>query len=362
MLNSNRLTAAWHLAKETLSNYLLQTWDWIQLEVTSHCNAACSYCPHTVYRDNWSEQHFPLDLFRTLLPALARARLLYLQGWGEPLCHPSFDEMVSLAKRAGCRVGTSTNGMLLKESEIDSLLRLGIDFLTFSLAGTGKRNDLIRSGTNIESVLNSIRLVRSKQAELGNQNLKIHIAYMLLRSELDHLNDLAGLLQRVPVDQVVLSTLDFVPDSNFNQEVILPSDLAEFTRIRNHLDKVKRTVQQAGVNFHYYLGLKSIRRLTCTENIHRSAFIGADGSLSPCVFANLPVRDVSHIVAGNSRSYRRWTFGNVGLESLDTIWRKPDYISFRRSSGEDCPPELCAGCPKLHLTLDGDTRRGASIR
>jgi MoaA/NifB/PqqE/SkfB family radical SAM enzyme len=361
MRNSKRLAAAWHLAKETLSSYFLQTWDWIQLEVTSHCAAACGYCPHTVYRNNWSEQHFPLDLFRRLLPALARARLLYLQGWGEPLCHPSFDEMVSLAKSAGCRVGTSTNGMLLKESTIDSLLRTGIDFLTFSLAATGKRNDLIRTGTDIESVLNSIRLVRSKQAELGNQTLKIHIAYMLLRSELGHLNDLAALLLRVPVDQVVLSTLDFVPDSDFNQEVILPSDLAEFTQIRNRLDKVKRTAQQAGVNFHYYLGLKSIRVPTCTENIHRSAFIGVDGSLSPCVFANLPVRDVSHIVAGSSRRYRRRIFGNVGLESLDTIWRKPDYVSFRRSSGKDCPPELCAGCPKLHLTLDGDTGRGVSI-
>jgi hypothetical protein len=80
MPDLNRLAAAWRLARETVSSYFLPTWDWIQLEVTSHCNAACSYCPHTVYRDNWSRQHFPLDLFERLLPVLSRARLLYLQG------------------------------------------------------------------------------------------------------------------------------------------------------------------------------------------------------------------------------------------------------------------------------------------
>jgi MoaA/NifB/PqqE/SkfB family radical SAM enzyme len=246
--------------------------------------------------------------------------------------------------------------MLVEESRVELLLRSGIDLLTFSLAGTGKRNDLIRSGTNIESVLDSIRLVRNKQAELGIQNLNIHLAYMLLRSQLDRIKDLAGLLQTVPVDQVVISTLDFVPDPKFSQEVIMPCDLAEFTRIRNHLDKVRAAAQQIGVELHYYLGLKSKQRPTCTENIHRSVFIGVDGSLSPCVLANLPVRNVRYIVSGNSHKYRRWTFGNVALESLDTLWRKPEYTSFRRSFGKDRPPEPCAGCPKLHLTLNGDTR------
>ena len=87
--------------------------DWIQVEVTSYCNAACVYCPHTVYQGHWASRHLPLTTFAKLLPALARARLVYLQGWGEPLLHPDFFNMVALAKQAGCRVGTTTNGMLL---------------------------------------------------------------------------------------------------------------------------------------------------------------------------------------------------------------------------------------------------------
>jgi len=352
MLNPEKLKAVWRLARNCFRKDPETNWDWIQLEVTSDCPAACIYCPHTIYRNQWSQRHFPLDLFRRLLPTLARARLLYLQGWGEPLCHPSFIEMVALAKNAGCRVGTSTNGMLLKESTVESLLTSGIDLLTFSLAGTGRRNDLIRRGTDIESVLDAIRQVRNRQAELGIQNLQIHIAYMLLRSELDQLNHLPDLLDAAPVDQVVVSTLDFLPDPGFSREALFCKDFAEFTVFRNHLDEIRASVLRKGIDFHYYLGLKTLRRLRCTENIGRSLFVGVDGNVSPCVFTNLPLRDHSCI-----QGYQPKKFGNVNLEELDTIWEQPEYRSFRSNH----PPEACAGCSKLHLILDGDVEKGEFI-
>ena len=57
---------------------MLETWlgrifapslDWIQAEVTSACNAACTYCPRTVYRDAWLDRDLPLETFERLLSA-----------------------------------------------------------------------------------------------------------------------------------------------------------------------------------------------------------------------------------------------------------------------------------------------------
>ena len=40
--------------------------DWIQVEVTTHCNGSCVYCPHTIMSNHWSSKHMPLELFSEL--------------------------------------------------------------------------------------------------------------------------------------------------------------------------------------------------------------------------------------------------------------------------------------------------------
>jgi hypothetical protein len=64
-----------------LTNLFTPRFDWIQVEVTTHCQASCTYCPHTVYREHWAGRHLALATFRRLLPVLKRARLVHLQGW-----------------------------------------------------------------------------------------------------------------------------------------------------------------------------------------------------------------------------------------------------------------------------------------
>jgi hypothetical protein len=41
--------------------------DWIQVEISSYCNANCIYCPHFAYRINWQNRHLPIDAFRNLI-------------------------------------------------------------------------------------------------------------------------------------------------------------------------------------------------------------------------------------------------------------------------------------------------------
>ena len=52
--------------------------DWIQVEVSSFCNAECIYCPHTEYRNNWQNRLFPIELYKRLIPAFAKTKLVYL--------------------------------------------------------------------------------------------------------------------------------------------------------------------------------------------------------------------------------------------------------------------------------------------
>lgn len=167
---------------------------WIQVEVTTRCNAACIYCPRTAYGDAWQNRIFTLEAFRLLLPALRKTSLVHLQGWGEPFLHPDFFKMVALARAAGCRVSTTTNGMLLDEEKLRLVMDSEIDIVAFSLAGIEAAHDRSRPGTSFHKVLECIQALNRLKAEACVASPQIHIAYMLLRSGLSDLGKLPQVL------------------------------------------------------------------------------------------------------------------------------------------------------------------------
>ena len=329
------------------SSWLTPKKDWIQVEVTSFCNAACIYCPRTVYQHRWPNRHLSLATFAKLLPSLARTRLVYLQGWGEPFLHPDFFRLVARAKQAGCRVGTTTNGMLLDSEVIRRLIESGIDLVAFSLAGTDEKNDAVRRGTSLKKVLAAIQALGRAKEELGSATPAIHLAYMLLRSGLMDLEKLPVILQGMGVSQIVVSTLDFVPSKELEGEVLRPADAGEYDDIRSRLEELVQLGKKCGFTIHYQLQRPGSRRPTCTENVQQALVVSADGLVSPCVFTNLPVSGASYFKEGREHPYRQLFFGNVNERPLGDIWTRKAYESFRRSfnDGKLAPP--CRECAKL---------------
>ena len=320
--------------------------DWIQVEVTSACNAACTYCPHTVYRNIWKERHLSLDLFKKLVPAFHRTCHVHLQGWGEPLLHPHFLDLVDIAKAAGCRVGTTTNGMLLGENSAGHLVESGLDVVAFSLAGVDARNDAVRKGTRLKTVLNAMGRLRAEKERRQSKTPEIHVAYLLLRSGLEDLEKIPGLLADAGAEQVVVSTLDFVPSQEWDQEALLPTDGKEPDGLSLRLGEVVRQGKSRGLLLHHYLDPANRESGVCTENVGRALCIASDGSVTPCVFTNLDVSASKYLSAGKATPYRRWVFGNIRERSLRRIWREKTYRAFRRSfsGGNLWPP--CRHCPK----------------
>ncbi|MGQ9496714.1 MAG: radical SAM protein [Desulfotomaculales bacterium] len=327
----------------------MPVFDWLQVEVTSHCNASCLYCPRTVYRDRWLNRHLSLDIFEKLLPVFKRTRLVFLQGWGEPFLSPDFFAMAALAKKAGCAVGTTTNGMLLDEEKAARLVDTGVDVVAFSLAGTSARNDFWRRGTRMAAVLGSIRRLAAAKARRRAAAPAIHVAYMLLRSGLDELSQLPDVLTGTGVQQVVISTLDFVPAAGLEAEALSLEDRAEYAEVKALLDEVVDAGKQGGLEVHYQLPDWTNRRASCTENTTRAAFIAADGSVSPCVFTNLPVDGaLLYVSRGREMPYRRLTFGNISTTPLAAIWHGRAYAEFRAAFATGQLGEPCANCPKLY--------------
>jgi MoaA/NifB/PqqE/SkfB family radical SAM enzyme len=321
--------------------------DWLQVEVTTACTGACVYCPRTVFRPRWPNRFLSPETFDRLQSVLPLTRHVHLQGWGEPLLHPEFFRFARAAKAAGCRVGTTTNGMGVNEDRLQQFIDLEVDVLAFSLAGADAGQDEVRRGTRFATVLSAMETLNRLKARRGAVKPAVHVAYLLLRSKLADLPRLPSVLAGLGVAQVVISTLDYVATPELMTEVVRPRTAPEFGDLEARLEAVSLAGAQAGITFHHSLRAPGEGKRRCPENPERALVVAADGGVSPCVFTSLPeTGDPGG--PGGMRSCRHLTFGNLNEAELLDIWNRPAYRDFRSAFGRKLPPPSCRGCPKLY--------------
>lgn len=325
--------------------------DWIQVEVTTYCNAACIYCPRTVYKKSWTDRHLSLDLFLKIKPVFSKTRYLHLQGWGEPFLNPDFFKMISIAKKEGLKIGTTTNAMLIDQEIIIRLLDSGIDLVAFSLAGLEEAsNDSIRKGTRFSKVMKVIESLAAEKAKRQSRSPDIHVAYLMVPAKIKELEKLPALLSEVGVNQVVLSTLDFVASEELGPLVFQPSSFGEYRETESFLQSVSQEGERRGLSVHYYLppfDRQGPERLLCTENVQKVLCLASDGAVTPCVFTNLQVKNEFHYPADGKRAYQRMIFGNIETQSPFQIWQNRSYKKFRSSFSKNNLDPICRICPKL---------------
>jgi MoaA/NifB/PqqE/SkfB family radical SAM enzyme len=324
--------------------------DWIQVEISSYCNANCIYCPHTAYGKNWQHRYLPINAFRNLIPAFRKTELVYLQGWGEPFTHPQFFEMLKLAKRSGCKVGTTTNGTLLNRHLIEKLVNEDLDIIGFSLAGIDEKNDRIREGTRIKAVLKSIEEIHKAKNKYRSDTPAIHIAYMLLRSDLGGVEKLPAFLSDAGADQTVVSSLSFAVNPAMEAESILAGGEKDYLELKHRLLDVRDVSAELGADVHFHLVSPMNTNFACIENIPRAVVIGSDGSVSPCVMKQIAVKGKNyHCVRGQTHLQQNLSFGNIQQESLNTIWHCKEYRQFIQKIGTNQAPLACQNCLKGHI-------------
>jgi MoaA/NifB/PqqE/SkfB family radical SAM enzyme len=321
--------------------------DWIQVEITSYCNADCVYCPHTAYRKGWQNRYLPLKSFQNLIPALSKSNLIYLQGWGEPFIHPDFMDMLRLSKKAGCRVGSTSNATLLNESMIEKMVAAGLDVIGFSLAGINKQNDRIRKGTSIEKVLKCIETIHRVKKRLGTRRPMIHIAYMLLHSGLTDLEQIPTFLADIGADQTVISSLSLIVNRDLAAEAMLASSKEEYLDLKGRLQSARDLSLKKGVEVHFHVVTPFKAEIDCSENIQRALVVGSDGAVSPCVFTQIPTSGPNaFFYNGQKQLQQNLSFGNINEKQINHIWHAKDYKRFRQAHFTIGKPKTCQHCYK----------------
>ncbi|MCX8117602.1 MAG: radical SAM protein [Desulfobacterota bacterium] len=161
---------------------------YLELLITDRCNLRCRHC----YLGEGRGQDLP---FVTILKVLEEFEsiqgLRLLLSGGEPLLHPDFWAINDVLTNYPFRSVMLSNGTLITENVAR---RLRLHEVQLSLDGMKKGHEAIRGEGTFEKVLRAIDLLQ----EAG---LRVSIATMIHRKNLEEFEELASLLQSKGIEE-----------------------------------------------------------------------------------------------------------------------------------------------------------------
>ena len=285
------------------------------------------------------------DTFDQLAPVFKNVDLVYLQGWGEPLLHPRFWDMVRRAREYGSKVGFTTSGELLDENNLSALLASGADIMAVSLAGgTAETHERFRPGANFLAIDNSLATLREMRKAVRSP-LRLHLAFLLLRSNMGELQELVKLAKQWRAAEITVSNLTWVTSGAIESECLhAQPDL--WPAAEAALEQALVQANAEGIDFHYSLACDEGLSPLCQENVLRACYVSADGDVSPCVFSGQEL----------PRATEGMCFGNIEETPLAELWNSARAKLFRQIfltrwqrnvRSAHGLPEVCAGCQRL---------------
>mgnify|MGYP006277895055 CR=1 FL=1 len=329
--------------------------DWVQVSVTSYCDARCTYCPHTIYRHCWKSRHLDPRLFSRFIHRLKNTDLVYLQGWGEPFLHPDFWDMLTLVKQKGFLAGCTSNANVLDADNLKRAVDMGLDVLALSLAGMEEKNDRLRPGTSFRQVVEAIETLQSIKAQRRSATPSLHLAYLLLRQELDDLEKLPDFFLDLGLDHVVLSSLTLPLSPDLEREALLADSPEEYRDLQAKVRAIFAGPDlQDKIFFHVYNPFQVPNN--CSENVQKALCLSAEGVVTPCVFTQIPVqKPATYWHQGRKCRLQQADFGHVQDHDLKRIWHSREYKKFRK----ELNMEMCSRCTKTKIdsTLHDSSER-----
>jgi MoaA/NifB/PqqE/SkfB family radical SAM enzyme len=340
-----------------------------QIEVTSRCNLKCVMCPVTVLAEHWPARDMSWETFGRIAAVFERTKWVYLQGWGEPLLHRRVFDMIARAKRAGCRVGFTTNGTRLTRANGARLLELGLDLVAVSIAGaSAATHEAIRVGSDFARLVENLRRFLDLRRERGSTRPKVELFYLMTSANFAELPRAVELAAELGADELVATNLDYVITAGLD-ELRAYSSAPPAPAYRDAIEEAHRVARRTGIAFRPHR-LQFAEMAVCDLNPLRILFVSADGGVSPCVYTSpLGRPEIPRVFEGRPIAVPAVSFGNVNEQPLMQIWEGAAYRDFRRrfarrvagasammlgaagaaATAEEAPaPDACRTCPKLY--------------
>lgn len=336
----------------------------LYIEITTGCNLNCQMCVHRA----WGEPTGDMSLatFGALMEQLGQFRsppIVHLGGYGEPMSHPHFLDMIRLAKATGAQVEVTTNGTLLDPDTSVALIELELDGLVISIDGVSSESyGQVRVDGDFEQVVENLRRLRRLKARRGGQRIdpRVGIAFVAMKRNVAELSELPRLATHVGAWYIQVSNL--VPHTpEMEREILYKRSLtacafraspwvADMSLPKFDLDAHTSEPLRGAFGSTASLSLLDVslsgRNDYCRFAQDGYAAVRWDGEVSPC----LPLlHDHPMYVRGRRKDVTHYALGNMNEQPLRDVWESPEFTQFRARLQQFAfsPCSTCGGCERF---------------
>lgn len=298
--------------------------NYILWEATLRCNLNCIHCGSDCKKDA-SVKDMPSKDFLKAIDQLEEIinpnKTMIAFTGGEALMRRDLEEVgLSLYKR-GFPWGIVTNGMLLTEQRLDSLMRSGLRSVTVSLDGLNDSHNWMRGNSeSFNRALSAIKLLPK------TEDLNYDVVTCVNQRNFDELESIKELLIEIGVKEWRLFTIFPIGRAKNHEELQLKPD--QFKRL---FDFISKTRKEGRIKLNYgcegFLGNyeQEVRDgfFFCRAGINIASVL-ADGSISAC--PNLRANFIQ---------------GNIYTDNLKDVWENR-YSVFRNRAWTKTG--ICSDC------------------
>lgn len=197
---------------------------YVEVSPIANCNHHCLFC-HYNYLGH--KGFFRQGRMNNLIKELAaiNVKSLVFAGTGEPLLHPETISAIEVARKSGIDVAMSTNGVLLKEEDLNVLANC-LTWIRFSINGGNAKSYALIHQTKEEDyfkVLENIKKLKRKK-DKSNASVAIGVQYILLPQNKDSVIDMAQIMRDLGVDYFVVKHFYKHSENKFEVNDSWPSD------------------------------------------------------------------------------------------------------------------------------------------
>lgn len=323
----------------------------IQLEVTGVCNLKCNFC---FQKEGYKHGKNELD-FReiiSIIDQLPRFTLLTFSG-GEPLLRKDIDVIIKYAldKKHYCNL--STNGVLLNDNIIKSIVRKGFLAVSVSVDGVGKVHDELRGvPQTFEKVRNNLIFFSAYKRKEKKKFPLLDIKTVITNKNIDNLPELYNFCEEVKADFFTLSLLkkNQVQFNPFPLKEDLEDACFYYKGTSDTLDKdrlLRELVRLEGLEgktrIRFYPRFKSIKNFKSflEHGEYKSTY-----QSQPCIE---PWSSFQINALGQAYPCLSYCIGDAKKQSLKEIWGSERFVTFRNRLKNLKLFPACDGCCYLRI-------------
>jgi pyruvate-formate lyase-activating enzyme len=210
-IDDNLLLNKWEFATGA---DVLESYPWRLSVPFVLCNARCDFC------SAWRVQGepLPLEVVAALKPVLRHSRQVDLVGWGEPLIHPQFGEILDIIRRetnSRANVALTTNGVRLGDW-LDRLIVTNVTEYSISIHAATAETHHDVMGLDVKHFPRIVEAVRTLcERKATNRGIYVAMVFIVMQQNIAEIPAFIELCDRLNVDKIFFRTLmpmDHLPE------------------------------------------------------------------------------------------------------------------------------------------------------